>query len=249
MDSIRMVSSSTALNFTDSRRPVEEATRCDTGKSNEFEVDASQSLDVDAWGQVSCCAGDHPMTSLIHRAFEDATALDAWLNAHHRSETELWVRIFKKGSGTPSVTWADCVVACITWGWIDGHKRSLDDVSFLQRLTPRRAKSSWSKKNREHAERLIASGLMQPTGLVHVEVARLDGRWERAYAGSADMVIPDDFLEAVAMDAAAKAFYDGLDRQNLFAIYHRIHTASRPETRRKRIAAIVAQLSTGTRFH
>ncbi len=174
--------------------------------------------------------------------FATPAHLSAWLEANHASATELWVRMYKKASGTPSVTWEDCVVACLAWGWIDGVRRSLDEVSFIQRLTPRRAKSNWSKKNCEHAERLIAAGLMQPSGLSHVEAALADGRWESAYAGSSDMVIPDDFLAALEQNADAKAFYGTLKRAQLFSIYHRIHTAKRPETRQKRIADILSRL-------
>lgn len=147
------------------------------------------------------------------RAFATSRDLEKWLKQNHKTETELWVRIYKKGSGTPSVTWNDCVIACLTWGWIDGHKRALDEASFLQRITPRRAKSNWSKKNCEHAERLIAEGLMQPSGLAHVEAARKDGRWDNAYAGSAGMVIPEDFLEALRKTPAAERFYKTLDRR------------------------------------
>jgi len=182
-------------------------------------------------------------------SFETPEKLEDWLKANHNSEKELWVRIFKKGSGTPSVTWNDCVVTAIAWGWIDGQRKSLDDVSFLQRLTPRRLKSNWSKKNSEHAERLIAEGKMQAAGLAHVEAARLDGRWEQAYAGSADMVIPEDFLEELQKNPTAAAFFAGLNRQNLYAIYHRLHTAKRSETRKKRIADIIAQLALGKTFH
>jgi len=141
------------------------------------------------------------------------------------------------------------VVAAIAWGWIDGQRKSLDEVSFLQRLTPRRPKSNWSKKNSEHAERLIAEGKMQPVGLAHVEAARLDGRWEQAYAGSADMVIPEDFLAELQKNPAANGFFAGLNRQNLYAIYHRLHTAKRVETRNKRITAIIEQLTLGKVFH
>lgn len=183
------------------------------------------------------------------RAFETADQLDAWLRANHESERELWVRIYKKQSGVPTVTWDDCVVVSIVWGWIDGQRKSLDETSFLQRLTPRRSKSNWSKRNREHAERLIAEGRMQPSGLAHVEAARQDGRWEQAYAGSAEMVIPDDFLAALEKNRAAKRFFATLDRRNLFAIYHRLHTAKRPETRAKRIAAMIADLARGKAFH
>jgi uncharacterized protein YdeI (YjbR/CyaY-like superfamily) len=179
------------------------------------------------------------------RSFASAPELDAWLRANHTTARELWVLLFKKGSGTPSVSWDDCVIAGLTWGWIDGTKRSLDNDSYLQRMTPRRPRSGWSKRNCEHAERLIAEGLMQPPGLAQVEAARADGRWEQAYAGSADMVIPDDFLAALALDTAAATTYASLDRASVFHIYYRLHTAKRPETRAKRLAALVAALARG----
>ena len=192
-----------------------------------------------------------PKPSSVHatESFETAQDFERWLKRHHATRTELWVRMFKKGSGTPSVDWADCVVAAIAWGWIDGHRKALDEVSFIQRFTPRRPKSNWSKKNCDHAERLIAEGRMQPSGLVHVEAARSDGRWEKAYAGSAEMVIPEDFLSALEKSAAAKAFYITLNRANLFAIYHRLHTAKREETRARRMALMIAQLAEGKPFH
>lgn len=183
------------------------------------------------------------------RSFATPRDLEKWLKKNHRTETELWVRIFKKDSGTPSVNWNDCVVAAIAWGWIDGQKKSLDEASFLQRLTPRRPRSNWSKKNCEHAERLIAAGQMQPAGLAHVEAARADGRWDVAYAGSADMVIPDDFSSAISKVPKAQRFFATLDRSNLFAIYHRLHTARRAETRQKRIAAIIERLERGEALH
>ncbi|MEZ4750392.1 MAG: hypothetical protein R3B54_07130 [Bdellovibrionota bacterium] len=130
-----------------------------------------------------------------HKAFATPKALGAWLKKNHQSETELWVRIYKKGSGRPSVDWSDCVVEAIAWGWIDGQRKSLDEASFVQRLTPRRPKSNWSKKNKDHAERLIAEGRMQAAGLAHVKAAKKDGRWEKAYEGSATMKIPKDFLD------------------------------------------------------
>jgi uncharacterized protein YdeI (YjbR/CyaY-like superfamily) len=182
-------------------------------------------------------------------AFKTPRDLELWLKENHATETELWVRVYKKGSGTPSVDWNDMVVAGLCWGWIDGQRKALDEVSFVQRMTPRRARSSWSKRNCAHAERLIAEGRMQPAGLTHVEAARRDGRWESAYAGSSEMVIPDDFLAALKKSAAAKTMFATLNRQNLFAIYHRLHTAKRPETRTKRIAAMVAQLASGKPFH
>lgn len=185
------------------------------------------------------------MTSREARSFETAAELDRWLKRHHDKEPELWVRVFKKGSGTPSVTWDECVVAALTWGWIDGLRRSLDDVSYLQRLTPRRARSTWSKRNCEIAERLIAEGRMRPAGLRQVEAARQDGRWEQAYAGSAEMTLPEDFLKALKDDAAAKAAFEALSRAEVFSIYHQLHSAKRPETRERRLRNILARLASG----
>ena len=155
------------------------------------------------------------------------------------------MRIFKKATGQPSVTWDDCVVAAITWGWIDGLRKSWDDTSFLQRLTPRRARSNWSQKNVQHAERLIEQGHMQAAGLAQVEAARSDGRWATAYAGRVTMVMPEDFLAALQLDPAAQAFYATLKRQSLFTIYHRLHSAKRAETRQKRMAKLLEKLARG----
>jgi uncharacterized protein YdeI (YjbR/CyaY-like superfamily) len=189
------------------------------------------------------------MPSSATCSFETIEQLHDWLKANHAAQRELWVRIFKKDSGTSTVTWNDCVIAAITWGWIDGQRKSLDEVSFLQRLTPRRPKSNWSKRNREHAERLIAEDLMQPSGLAHVQKAREDGRWELAYSGSASMVIPDDFLNELQKNTAAELFFATLNRRNLYVIYHSIQTAKRLETRKKRITDIVTQLACGKAFY
>ena len=140
------------------------------------------------------------------------------------------------------MTWDDCVVAAICWGWIDGVRNALDETSFLQRLTPRRARSNWSQKNVQHAERLIEQGRMQAAGLAQVEAARADGRWATAYAGSATMEIPEDFLAALQRDPAAHAFYATLKRQQLFTIYYRLNSAKRAETREKRMAEMLAKL-------
>lgn len=187
------------------------------------------------------------MSDTAHHTFETPEQLHAWLRQHHASETELWVRIYKKATGKASVTWDDCVVTAIAWGWIDGLRKSLDDISFLQRLTPRRARSNWSQKNVRHAERLIEQGRMQAAGLAHVEAARSDGRWASAYAGATAMVMPEDFLAALQQDPAAHAFYATLKRQHLFTIYHRLQSAKRPETRQKRMAELLVKLGRGER--
>jgi len=182
-------------------------------------------------------------------AFKNPAQLSAWLTRHHLRSGGIWVQIFKKGSGKPSVTWTDCVIEAIRFGWIDGQRRPLDEASFLQRLSPRRPKSNWSARNRDHATRLIAEGRMAPAGLAHVEAAKADGRWDGAYEGSATMTIPEDVLDALETMPAAKAFFETLDRRNLFTIYYRLHSAKRPETRARRLALILDQLDRGERFH
>lgn len=182
-------------------------------------------------------------------AFERSEDLAIWLAEHRASSNELWVRIYKAGSGQRSVSWTECVVEAIRFGWIDGLKRSGDEHYYLQRLTPRRNGSSWSAKNRVHAERLIAEGRMTPAGLAQVEAARVGGRWETAYEGSAAMVIPQDFLDALAALPEAEAFYRTLDRKNLYSIYYRLQTAKRPDTRERRMRQILEQLSRGERFN
>lgn len=137
------------------------------------------------------------MKPIAHRAFPSPQALDTWLADNHAGAAELWVRIYKAGSGKPSVTWTDCVIEAIRYGWIDGQKKSLDEQSFLQRLSPRKPGSNWSSRNCAHAAKLIENGRMTPAGRVQVDAAKRDGRWDKAYAGSADMEIPKDFLKAL----------------------------------------------------
>jgi uncharacterized protein YdeI (YjbR/CyaY-like superfamily) len=182
-------------------------------------------------------------------AFKNASKLGDWLEKHHGTATELWVRIFKSDTGVPSVTWNDCVIESIRVGWIDGQMKPFDDMSYLQRLTRRKVNSNWSAKNCRHATTLIAEGRMLPAGLAQVEAAKSDGRWDTAYAGSADMTIPQDFLDALEDMPAAKAFFATLDRRNLYSIYYRLHTTKKPETRARRIAQIVAKLDRGEQFH
>ena len=177
-------------------------------------------------------------------------AWSAWLAENHGREPLIWLRLYKKASGTPSITWEQAVIEALCWGWIDGQAKSLDDASWQQRFTPRRAKSGWSQKNCGHVERLIAAGRMQPAGLAQVAAAKADGRWDAAYAGSKDAETPADFMAALAAaPLAAQVTFSSLNRQNLFAIYHRLTTAKRAETRAKRIADFIAVLERGEKFH
>ena len=187
-----------------------------------------------------------PMTvdqERVH-AFDDAAAFEAWLARHHHREPEVWIRIFKVGSGTASVTWKDAIPVAIAWGWIDGVRKSLDAVSFLQRFTPRGAKSSWSEINVGHAERLIAEGRMQPSGLKQVEAARADGRWANTYRIKGAEV-PEDLAAAIAADPKAKAMFETLTAQNRFALIHRTNALKTEAGRAKAIVRFVEMLARG----
>lgn len=178
------------------------------------------------------------------RAFADAGAFDDWLGRHHATEPEVWIRVFKVGSGTPSVSWKEAIPVAIRWGWIDGVRKSLDEVSFLQRFTPRGAKSSWSEINVAHAERMIADGTMSPAGLKQVEAARADGRWTKTYRVKGAEV-PDDLRSAIEAEPEAKALFDVLTSQNRFALIHRTNALKTEAGRRKKIADLVAMLKRG----
>ena len=178
------------------------------------------------------------------RAFVDADAFHDWLEKHHAGEPEVWIRMFKVGSGTPSVSWKEAIPVAIRWGWIDGVRKSLDDVSFVQRFTPRGSKSSWSEINVANAERMIADGTMQPSGLKHVEAAKADGRWEKTYRVKGAEV-PEDLKAAIAADPEARALFDVLTSQNRFALIHRTNALKTEAGRKKKIADLVAMLKRG----
>ena len=173
-------------------------------------------------------------------AFATARAWSKWLEAHHASSRGLWLKIAKKGAGAPSVTYAEALDVALAWGWIDGQKGTLNDVWWLQRFTPRTAKSPWSKINRAKAEALIAAGTMEIHGFAEVERAKRDGRWERAYDGARSSSVPADLVAAFARNARARKFFDTLDGANRYAILYRVQTAKKPETRVERITRFVA---------
>lgn len=174
-------------------------------------------------------------------SFESSEALSQWLEANHANESELLVKIFKKDSGISSVSWNDVVIECLCWGWIDGVKKSLDAQSYVQRITPRKARSNWSKRNTEHVERLIEEGRMQEVGLVHVSAAKADGRWEAAYRVS-EITVPEDFLTALEDKLEAKAFYATLTKSNRYVIALGLTSAKKPETRQKRFTQYLGML-------
>ena len=167
--------------------------------------------------------------------------LGEWLKVNHAIESELWVKIFKKNTGIHSVTWNDVVIEVLCWGWIDGVKKSLDDQSYLQRITPRTARSNWSKRNTEHVERLINEDRMKESGLVHVRAAKADGRWENAYVVS-EMEVPADFLAALESKPAAKEFFETLNRSNRYAIAYGLISAKKHDTRIRRFEKFMNML-------
>jgi uncharacterized protein YdeI (YjbR/CyaY-like superfamily) len=177
--------------------------------------------------------------------FETAATFERWLAKEHRSATVVWIKYAKKGTGAPSITWSEAVDIALCYGWIDGQSKSLDDRHFLQRYTPRRATSVWSKLNRERVARLIAAGRMQSAGLAEIERAKADGRWDAAYDSPKTAAVPDDLVRALAKRPAAKAAFATLDATNRYAILHRLMTAKQPATRARRLETFVDMLEAG----
>jgi uncharacterized protein YdeI (YjbR/CyaY-like superfamily) len=182
-------------------------------------------------------------------AFENPQAFAQWLAEYHTDENGVWLRLFKKGSGVPTITHAGALVEPLCFGWIDGQVKNYDEKSWLHKFTPRRPRSMWSKRNREHVERLIEAGKMQAAGFKEIEAAKADGRWEKAYDSPSNMEVPDDFLQALAKNKKAQAFFETLNKTNTYAIAWRLQTAKRDETRERRMKAILDMLEKGEKFH
>jgi uncharacterized protein YdeI (YjbR/CyaY-like superfamily) len=188
-------------------------------------------------------------TDLPVLRFADQAAFEAWLEAEHATSPGAYVTIAKKGAPEPTLTQAQMVESLLCFGWIDGRVQRLDEHHFLTRVTPRRARSVWSRRNVEAVTALTEAGRMRPAGLAAVAAAQADGRWERAYAGSATITVPDDLAAALAAEPAAQRAFDGLDSANRYAVLWRVHTAATAATRARRIAACVQMLAEGRRFH
>ncbi|MGY1545155.1 YdeI/OmpD-associated family protein [Streptomyces sp. MN6] len=182
--------------------------------------------------------------------FETQEEFEAWLEEHQGDAEGLWLRIPRKGSGLPGIDYATALESALCFGWIDGHKRSLDETHWVQRFTPRRARSRWSAVNRQKAIELIERGRMRPAGLREVERAREDGRWEAAYASQRTAVVPEDLRAALdAASVEAREFFEGLDSRNRYAILHRVEEAKRAGTRAARIEKFVAMLARGEKLY
>ena len=180
----------------------------------------------------------------------DAAAWRVWLGKHHANPAGVWLVLAKKGTEEPtSLTYNQALEEALCHGWIDGQARRRDETTYRQRFTPRRRRSSWSKRNTGHAERLLAQGRMHPAGLAEVKRAKADGRWDAAYAGPAEIEVPPDLAEALAAEPKAQAMFEGLTSQNRYAVLYRITTAKRADTRARRIEEFVAMLGRGETIH
>jgi uncharacterized protein YdeI (YjbR/CyaY-like superfamily) len=182
------------------------------------------------------------------KAFKNEAAFEAWLRSNHGRESEIWLRIYKKGSGKPTVTVAQALDVALCWGWIDGIRKGLDEDSFLQRYTPRRPRSIWSQINREHVARLTATGRMTTAGQRQVDAAKADGRWNAAYApirSATEATIPDDLRAAIDADPRARKTFQTLGRLNLFALAFRTNNMKTVAGRARKIASLVAMLARG----
>jgi uncharacterized protein YdeI (YjbR/CyaY-like superfamily) len=172
-----------------------------------------------------------------------------WLHKNHAEVAGIWLRFFKKGSGIASITYAEAVEEALCYGWIDSQLKRYDDVSYVQRFTPRRPKGPWSKINQGHVARLIAAKRMQPAGLKEIEAAKADGRWDAAYEPPSRQTVPEDFKKALAKNKKAKLFFETLNRANAYAIYWRLNAAKTAETRNRWIERFVAMLANGETVH
>ncbi len=187
--------------------------------------------------------------SLKILAFKKALDWRKWLEKNHAKSMGIWLRFFKKDSGVASVTYAEALDEALCYGWIDSLLQKYDEISYLQKFTPRRAKSIWSKRNIEHIQRLLKEGRLRPAGKKELEAAKSDGRWKNAYDSSGTMKVPKDFLKELSKNKKAKAFFDSLNRANTYAIAWRLQTAKKPETRARRMKALLDMLAQEKKLH
>ena len=169
--------------------------------------------------------------------------MGAWLEGQHATSDGLWLKFAKKYSGLETVTYDQAVENALCYGWIDGQVRSFDEDYYLQRFTPRRPRSKWSKINRQKATKLIERGEMKPAGLREVERAKAEGRWDAAYDAPSTATVPEDLKRALGKNEIAREYCATLDRRNRYTILYQIQDAKRPETRARCIAKYVAMLA------
>jgi len=188
-------------------------------------------------------------TELPLLPFENKKIWITWLAKQHDQSAGVWLKLAKKDSGVPSITYEEALDVALCYGWIDGQKKGFDDKYWLQKFTPRGRRSIWSKINTEKAERLIARGEMKPAGLKVIDAAKQDGRWDAAYASQKNISLPDDFQTALEKNKKAKAFFATLKSSQRYSFLFRIHTAKKAETRAKRIQQFIEMLEKGETIH
>jgi len=181
--------------------------------------------------------------------FRSARAFETWLRKNQSAPEGVWLEIARRGAPEPTVSYAEAIEVALCYGWIDGQKKARDALSWLQRFTPRRPRSIWSKVNRAKAETLIASGRMQPRGQAEIDRAKADGRWDAAYDGARTSEVPADLQAALDAQPRARAFFSTLDAANRYSVLWRVQTAKKPETRAKRIETLVAMLARKEKIH
>ena len=183
--------------------------------------------------------------SLPRLPFASADEWEQWLEANHAQSDGVWIKMAKKSTGIDSVRYPEVLESALCFGWIDGRREALDERYFLQRFTPRRPRSKWSRINREKVEQLTAAGRMRPAGLAEVVRAKADGRWDAAYESQRNSTVPEDLERELDARPEARANFEKLSRQDRFAILYRLQDAKKPETRARRLADFVQMLEVG----
>ncbi len=181
--------------------------------------------------------------------FATSIAFEKWMKKNFQKDEGIWLRFYKKDSEVETITYAEALDVALCYGWIDGQKQKYDKESYILKFTPRRARSMWSKRNREFVARLIKEKRMQPSGLKQIEAAKADGRWAQAYDSPANMTVPEDFLKELSKNKKALAFFQTLSKANTYAIAWRLQTAKKPETREKRMKALLEMMKKGKKIH
>lgn len=182
-------------------------------------------------------------------SFENAELWRAWLEQHHSEPAGVWLKFAKKASGIVSLSYAGALDEALCYGWIDGQAKSIDETYYLQKFTPRRSKSLWSKRNVGKVAELTKAGRMKPSGIAEVEAAKLDGRWDKAYDGPANITVPAEFQTMLDANPKAKEFFGSLNKTNRYAVLWQIQTARKPETRNARMEKLLAMLLEGKKIH
>ncbi|MEI6884095.1 MAG: YdeI/OmpD-associated family protein [Bacteroidota bacterium] len=182
-------------------------------------------------------------------SFASREEWSAWLEKNHANEEGIWLKFFKKNSGTPTVVYQEALLEALCYGWIDGQLKKLDENAYIQRFTPRRKRSMWSKRNADLVLQLEKEGKMKPSGIKQVDAAKADGRWDTAYHSPSKMQVPDDFIQRLSKNKKGLAFFNTLDKTNLYSLAFRLQTAKTPEIREKRMKAILEMMSRKEKFH